>query len=213
MCLRRKAIWPARSSVPADTDIFTRLAEADSSSASRQRDVSASLDRLGNVLVAQGDLAGAKQQYQESFAIAKRLSAATPSSGLLQHGVSSSLNNLGDVLVAQGNLTDAKQRYQESSDIITRLAAADPSSASLQRDVTQSLNNLGDVLKAQGDLAGAKRRCQESRRSACACRRRIPVGGPAPRCEREPGQARRRIGGARRFWPAPSSGTRRARTL
>ena len=100
---------------------------------------------LGDVLVAQGDLAGAKQRYQESLEIRKRLSAADPSSASLQRDVSLSLNKLGDVLVAQGDLAGAKQRYQESLEIRKRLSAADPSSASLQRDVTASLWRLAGI--------------------------------------------------------------------
>ena len=130
--------------------------------AGNQRDRSVALGELGNVLVVQGDLAGAKLRYQEASDILKRLSSADPSSARLQRDVSVSLNKLGFVLVAQGDLAGAKQRYQESLEIAKRLSAADPSSASLQRDVSVNLSNLGDVLVAQGDLAGAKQRYQES---------------------------------------------------
>ena len=53
--------------------------------------MSANLIKLGDVLVAQGDLAGAKQRYQESLEIHKRLSAADPSSASLRRDVSVSL--------------------------------------------------------------------------------------------------------------------------
>jgi hypothetical protein len=69
----------------------------DPSSASLQRDVSVSLTKLGDVLVAQGDLAGAKQRYQESAEILKRLSAADPSSARLQRDVSVSLWKLAGI--------------------------------------------------------------------------------------------------------------------
>ena len=48
--------------------------------AALQRDVGVSLERLGDVLVEQGDLAGAKQRHQESLETRTRLAAADPSS-------------------------------------------------------------------------------------------------------------------------------------
>ena len=140
-----------------------------------QRDRSVALSELGDVLVEQGDLAGAKQRYHESLEIDKRLAVADPSSASVQRDLSVSLIKLGDVLVEQGDLAGAKQRYQESSDILKRLAVADPSSARLQRDLSVSLNKLADVLVAQGDLAGAKQRYQES----LEIRKRLAAADPS----------------------------------
>ncbi len=53
-------------------------------SAVNQRDKSVALEALGDVLVAQGDLAGARQRYQDSLETRKRLAAADPSSAGLQ---------------------------------------------------------------------------------------------------------------------------------
>ena len=126
------------------------------------RDRSTALIDLGAVLVAQGDLAGARRRFEESYDIAKRLAAADPSSAALQRDVSISLIKLGEVQIAQGDLAGARRRFEASYDIDKRLAAADSSSAEHQRDVGVSLNKLGDVLVAQGDLAGARQRFEES---------------------------------------------------
>ncbi len=139
-----------------------QAAERAAQTATDDRDRSVALDALADVLVAQGDLAGARSRYQDSLDIRKRLAAADPSSASLQRDLSVSLDKLGDVLVAQGDLTSARSRYQDSLDIRKRLAAADPSSASLQRDLSVSLERLGNVLVAQGDLAGARSRYQGS---------------------------------------------------
>ena len=163
--------------------------------AANDRDRSVSLNELGDVLIAQGDLGGARGRYQEGLDIFKRLAAADPSSAALQRDVGASLNKLGNVLVAQGDLVKARERYQESSDILTRLAAADASSAALQRDVSVSLNKLGDVLVAQGDLGGARGRYQEN----LEIRKHLSAADASSatlhaRRERELGQARRRAG-------------------
>ena len=152
-----------------------QAAERAAQSAANNRDRSVALNEFGDVLVAQGDLAGARSRYQDSLDIAKRLAAADPSSASLQRDVSVSLNNLGDVLAAQGDLAGARSRYQDSLDIRKRLAAADHSSASLQRDVSVSLDKLGNVLVAQGDLAGARSRYQDS----LDIRKRLAVADPS----------------------------------
>ncbi len=119
-----------------------QAAKQAAATAADDRDRSVALNELGDVLVAQGDLAGARGLYQESLAIGQRLSAADPSSAERQRDVSVSLNKLGDVLVAQGDLAGARGLYQESLAIRQRLAAADPSSAERQRDVLSSMWRL-----------------------------------------------------------------------
>jgi predicted lipid-binding transport protein (Tim44 family) len=49
------------------------------SSAAAKSDVSVSLNKVGDVLVAQGDLAGARARFEQSLAIRQRLAAADPS--------------------------------------------------------------------------------------------------------------------------------------
>ena len=64
-------------------------------------------DSIGNVLVEQGDLAGALAAYQASLAIAERLAQADPGNARWQRDLSVSHNKVGDVLRAQGDLTAA----------------------------------------------------------------------------------------------------------
>ena len=95
---------------------------------------------------------------------------------------------LGRLYGEVGRLQDARQAALKAVD-----------TAEDQRDRSVALNELGNVLEAQGDLAGAKRQYQESLEIA----KRSVSGGPelrepAARREREPEQARRRTGGARR---------------
>jgi hypothetical protein len=55
-----------------------RLAQADPGNAEWQRDLSVSYDRIGDVLVAQGDRAGALKSYRDGLAIRERLAQADP---------------------------------------------------------------------------------------------------------------------------------------
>ena len=56
--------------------IRERLAQADPGNAAWQRDLSVSYDRIGDVMVAQGDRAGARKLYRDGVAISERLFTA-----------------------------------------------------------------------------------------------------------------------------------------
>jgi tetratricopeptide (TPR) repeat protein len=139
-----------------------RLAVADASNADWQRALSVSQDSLGDVLQAQGDLAGARKAYGESLAVRQRLAAADPSNAVWQGDLTASFDRLGGVLRDQGDLAGARKAYGESLAVRQRLAAADPGNAGRQRDLSVSQERLGEVLQAQGDFARARKAYGES---------------------------------------------------
>ncbi len=114
------------------------------------------------MLVAEGDLAGARRRFEEGLKIAGRLAADNPTSAEAQRDLSISLEKLGSVLVAAGDLTGARNRLEEDLKITKRLAEDSPTSAEAQRDLSLCLEKLGDVLVAAGDLAGARKRFEEA---------------------------------------------------
>jgi tetratricopeptide (TPR) repeat protein len=109
----------------------------------------------GDVLSAQGDLAGALAAYQESLAVSQRLAESDPSNADWQRDLSVSQSKVGDVLLDQGDLAGALASYRETLAVRRRLAESDPSNAGWQRDLSVSHQRIGDVLLDQGDLAGA----------------------------------------------------------
>jgi len=130
------------------------------SSSDRERSVS--WNELGDVLVAQGDLAAARDRFSQSLTIDEKLARDNPSSAAAQRDLSVSFDRLGDVLVAQGDLAAACDRFSQSLTIDEKLARDNPSSAAAQRDLSVSFDRLGDVLVAQGDLAAARDRFSQS---------------------------------------------------
>jgi tetratricopeptide (TPR) repeat protein len=58
--------------------IRNRLARADPGNAGWQSDLSAAYNRIGDVLLAQGNLPKALKSYRDRFAIADRLAQADP---------------------------------------------------------------------------------------------------------------------------------------
>ena len=81
--------------------IAERLAAADPSNAQLQRDLSASQEKIGNVLADQGDTEAALAAYQTSLTIAERLAAADRSNATIQRDLSLSHANVGRMLIKQ----------------------------------------------------------------------------------------------------------------
>ncbi len=117
------------------------------------RELSVSHNSLGDVAVAQGDLALAAGQYGAALVIAEKLAASDPGNAEWQRDLSVSHTNLGDVAVAQGDLALAAGQYGAALVIAEKLAASDPGNAGWQRDLSVSHEKLGDVAVEQGDLA------------------------------------------------------------
>ena len=122
--------------------------------ASWQRDLSVSYDKIGDVQVAQGDLAAALKSFGDSLAIIERLAQSDAGNAGWQRDLSVRYAKIGDVQMAQGDLAAALKSYRDGLAIIERLAQSDPRNAGWQRDLSVSYDSVGDVQVAQGDLAG-----------------------------------------------------------
>jgi hypothetical protein len=91
--------------------IRDRLAKSDPGNAGWQRDLSVSYNKIGDVLVAQGNLPEALTSYQDSSAIFDRLAKSDPGNAGWQRDLSVSYNRVGDVLVAQGDCPRLRNRF------------------------------------------------------------------------------------------------------
>ena len=123
----------------------------------RQRDLSVSHNKIGDVLVAEGKLEEARKAYEAGLGIAKRLAKADPKNSEWQRDLSVSHNRIGDVLVAEGKLAEARKAHEAGLGIRERLAEADPRNSAWQRDLSVSHNKIGDVLRAEGKLEEARK--------------------------------------------------------
>ena len=102
------------------------------------RERSALTGRQGDVLMDQGDLAGALAAYRESLEVWRRLAESDPSNAVWQRGLSYSLTRMAQLHERQGDRDEALRFALESLGIDERLAALDCSSATWQRDVAIS---------------------------------------------------------------------------
>ncbi|WP_374692181.1 SEC-C metal-binding domain-containing protein, partial [Accumulibacter sp.] len=128
--------------------IRERLAASDPGNAGWQRDLSVSHIKIGDLLQAQGDLAGAGAAYRADLAIAERLAASDPGNAGWQRDLSVSHNKIGDLLRAQGDLAGAGAAYRASHAIRERLAASDPGHPGWQRDLMVSYAKLAQLAEA-----------------------------------------------------------------
>jgi tetratricopeptide (TPR) repeat protein len=94
-----------------------------------------SYDRIGVVLVAQGNLPQALKSYRDSLTIADQLAKSDLGNAGWQRDLSVSYEHVGDVLVAQGNLPEALKFYRDGLTIMVRLAQLDPGNAGWQDDL------------------------------------------------------------------------------
>jgi len=141
---------------------FERLAQIDPSNAQLQRDLSISLDKIGNILFEQGNLSDALEPYQQSLSIAGRLTSSNPNNVLWKHDLSISREKIGDILFAQGNLVDALEEYRQSLNLRDFVSAYDKSNEAWKGDLVSCHMKIGMVLSKQGKLDEALKAHQQS---------------------------------------------------
>jgi tetratricopeptide (TPR) repeat protein len=112
------------------------IAEPDNPS--RQRDLSISHNKLGELAAATGHSRLADHHYRIALAMRERLATADPDHPGHQRDLLISRNELGHLAAAEGNTRAADQHYRASLAIAERLAAADPDNADYQRNLSIS---------------------------------------------------------------------------
>ena len=134
-------------------------AAADPANTEWQRDLSVSHNRLGDVAIAAGDLAAARDRLPGQPG--HRRAGWPPPTPPTPNGSAtcpSATTGSGTWRRRPGTWPPPATTYQASLDIRARLAAADPANTDWQRDLSVSHNKLGDVAAAAGDLTAARDR-------------------------------------------------------
>jgi tetratricopeptide (TPR) repeat protein len=136
--------------------IAEEWAKVDPTSVQAQRDLSASLSRLGQVEMQVGDLAAARTTVARALSLTEAVAAAHPTSAQAQRDLYVCLHALGEVEQEAGNFAASDIAFSRALSIAEAVAAAHPTSAQAQRDLSVSLSKLGSVEQFAGDLAAAR---------------------------------------------------------
>jgi tetratricopeptide (TPR) repeat protein len=135
--------------------VFEQLLRADADNARWQRNLSASHDRVGDVLVVQDKLPDALKSFRDGLAIRERLASTKPDAVERQRDLSASHEKIGDVLAVQGKLPEALEAFRKQLAVAQRLAKAAPDDADLQVGLSLSHERIGETLMALGKLPEA----------------------------------------------------------
>ena len=120
------------------------------------RDLSISLDNVGQTDQALGDWTQARAAYAEALEIRRRLLARVGETPEALRDLSVSLNNVGQTDQALGDWTQARAAYAEALEIRRRLLARVGETPEALRDLSVSLDKVGQTDQALGDWTQAR---------------------------------------------------------
>jgi hypothetical protein len=115
------------------------LAKREPDNTGYQRDVSVSLNKLGDLAVAVGDGAGARTLFQQSLTIAEELAKREPDNTGYQRDVSVSLERLGDLARAVGDGAGARTYFLRAVVKRGALQAQEPERLDLAEELCVAL--------------------------------------------------------------------------
>lgn len=121
---------------------------------SPERDLATSLERIADLQLAEGDVAGALAKFEEALAIREKLAAASANTQW-RRDLALSLRKVADARRALANRAGALPLYEKSLSIYETLSAAEPLDAELQRSLAISLERMGTMRRDAGDVLGA----------------------------------------------------------
>jgi tetratricopeptide (TPR) repeat protein len=108
--------------------------------------MSAILEKIGETLIAQGDVAGGLDHLRQGLDTQRRLSAMDPDNTDMRRDVAKRVARVGELLILKSTLTSFRAGPQRESG---------PGATDWQLRASWSLKTAGSALADRGDLAGA----------------------------------------------------------
>ena len=145
-----------RRTLTSQTQHIEPLAARDPANAEWQRDLSVSLNKIGDVRVAEGDLDGGAEGLPARPRDPQKLAAQDPGNAVWQRDLSVSLERIGEVRArrAIGRRAGGLRAGAPSARSSPRRTPATPAGSATSRSAS---NKIGDVRGAEGDRAGRSR--------------------------------------------------------
>lgn len=120
-----------------------------------RRDLAASHEAIGDLLVTSGSMEGALETYQKARAIHEQLCSENPADRPLRSLLVKSYHNVVGLLAALGQMARAIELSRAALKMSEELAAQDASSSEAQRNLSVAHGRLGNVLDRMGNHSGA----------------------------------------------------------
>ena len=118
------------------------------------RDLSVSLEKMGDIALKEDDVQKAKEYYEESLEIRRENASKYPSYES-NRDLSVSLNKMGDIALKEDDVQKAKEYYEEALKKDRENASKYPSYES-SSDLSVSFNKMGDISFKENDMVKAK---------------------------------------------------------
>jgi tetratricopeptide (TPR) repeat protein len=138
------------------------------------RDLYLTRHKIGDVMLASGDVANAERNYQKALTGAQALSESRPQNREWQRNVHVIQNKLGDVLMKRRQYTAALAAYDISMKIAQRLSVSEPSNLLWLEDLSSSHRRIGSAKLALKDGLSAV----EHFSNALELRKRLMLAAP-----------------------------------
>jgi len=129
-------------------EIRKQLAKSDPTSVTAQRDLTVSLNKIGNVQLQLGNTEKALQAYQQSLEISKQLAKSDPTSVTAQRDLLVSYSRIGAAQLQSRNLEVARQAFEQALAIAEQLAEIDPLNHTAQNDLSFLRNRVESLSDA-----------------------------------------------------------------
>jgi tetratricopeptide (TPR) repeat protein len=152
-------IEPAKAEYEQSSSIRQGLIDHDRANLQWQRDLTLSIDRVGNALQVRGnpgDLQDALTEYRLSLDMRTKLVASDETNFEWQADLARSYTQVGEILLSTHDLPDAEAAFRQSLSICRTLTGKDPNAALWKSDLAMSELNLADGLLAENNLDEAK---------------------------------------------------------
>ena len=127
-----------------------------------QRELSVSLNKVGDVRLREDNTDGAIAAYSEALTIVGHLTERDPENLVWQRDVALSLSKVGDVRLRTGDAEGAGANYEQALAKFRSVSEHDQDNAQWQSDLWLAHNNVGDVKLRTGDANGAIRNYQQA---------------------------------------------------
>ena len=142
--------WQERAA--AAQRLLSALAKENPDEIDYQQGLAAADEVLGNVRMAQGNLAEALQSYNASLAIIDHLAKTDLDNVTVwQRDLAVDYSRIGAVLLSQGKQEEALQSYRRAIEFAEAVVKTDPSNTGWLRDLSVAYNQVGQVLLQQGN--------------------------------------------------------------